>query len=81
MLHYNSGEWKSFSLVHLLDISNFHLYFIGGVVYSIIYMKYCFYVSCYVMDFIIILDLPLFLVCLGLVKNIIYCLIHHTWRR
>lgn len=34
-----------FSLVHLPDISNFHLYFIGGVVYSIIYIKYGFYAS------------------------------------
>lgn len=34
-----------FSLAHLPDISNFHLYFIGGVVYSIIYIKYGFYGS------------------------------------
>lgn len=34
-----------FSLIHLPDASNFHLYFIGGVVYSIIYIKYGFYAS------------------------------------
>lgn len=34
-----------FSLIHLPNMSNFHLYFIGGVVYSIIYIKYGFYAS------------------------------------
>ena len=34
-----------FSLVHLPDISNFHLYFIGGVIDTIIYIKYGFYAS------------------------------------
>lgn len=32
-----------FSWLHLPDISNFHLYFIGGLVNTIIYIKYGFY--------------------------------------
>lgn len=34
-----------FSLAHLPNASNFHLYFIGGVVDTIIYVKYGFYAS------------------------------------
>lgn len=34
-----------FSLSHLPDVSNFHLYFIFGIVFSIIYIKYGFYAS------------------------------------
>ncbi|MDD7794789.1 CPBP family intramembrane glutamic endopeptidase [Clostridium sp. 'White wine YQ'] len=34
-----------FSLSHVPDASNFHLYFIGGVIDTIIYIKYGFYAS------------------------------------
>lgn len=34
-----------FSLVHVPDVSNFHLYFIGGLIDTIIYIKYGFYAS------------------------------------
>lgn len=32
-----------FSLFHEPDISNFHLYFIGGIAYSVLYIKYGFF--------------------------------------
>ena len=34
-----------FSLAHVPDANNFHLYFIGGVIDTIIYIKYGFYAS------------------------------------